>query len=245
MRALSRLILLFYGASLSGQTALYNNGNLRIHGDGQLGIHTEFINDAPTDMNLGLVGFYGDSLRISGNAVPLFYDVEVNLDHHLELLSGLDVAHNTNFINGDILTEKTRTERSYTFVDEAFYNGESAFSKVNGFASLTNKMNFIFPVGSAGSLRPLILNSERINFLARCAYFRENPNTPISFENRFNTDDISRALGFVSQREFWRLEGNVPSRVGLSWTPDSDLVSLTDDVELVVVVDGAKARKNG
>ncbi|NNK21656.1 MAG: gliding motility-associated C-terminal domain-containing protein, partial [Flavobacteriaceae bacterium] len=41
------------------QTALYNSGNLRIHQEGQLGFHTDLVNDGPFDENVGLTGFYG------------------------------------------------------------------------------------------------------------------------------------------------------------------------------------------
>ena len=61
------LIFLYYSVNICAQTALYNSGNLQIHQDGQLGLHTNLINDGILDQNLGLAGFYGDApLTASG-----------------------------------------------------------------------------------------------------------------------------------------------------------------------------------
>ncbi|UWX54148.1 hypothetical protein NYZ99_14145 [Maribacter litopenaei] len=179
------IITFFSLVSALAQTALYNNGTIRIHDGGTLGFHTDLINDSPFDENRGLVGFYGENATVFGTVVPLFYDVEVAVENDLILTLGLDTRNNTNFIIGDIYTPKTNGAVYYNFLSDAFYNGEGNLRKINGYAAITNKLDFMFPVGSNEALRPLTLNSERVNLFAKCAYFFQNPRYPVGTARQF------------------------------------------------------------
>jgi gliding motility-associated-like protein len=220
----------------SAQTALYNGGNLRLHNNAQMGLHTDLINDAAFDNNLGLVGFYGNGRTISGSVVPLLHDVEVVLNTSLRLATGLDVANNLNFITGNVATNRLDTGTQLTFLEEAFYVGESDMAKVDGYAAMTNRNSFIFPVGSAAELRPLVLNAQGNHLFAQCAYFLEDPNAPFSLPGTYDTNNVERALGFVSNVEFWQLQGSVPSTITINWNPNSDMAALTADAALIVPV---------
>lgn len=235
------IFLFFSLMSLSAQTALFNNGNIRIHEGGNLGFHTDLINDSPFDDNSGLAGFYGTDLAVFGNVVPLFYDVEVAVDNDLILTLGLDTRNNTNFILGDIYTPKSNSAVYYNFLANAFYNGESDLTKVNGYAAITNQQNFMFPVGDMDFLRPLTLNSESANPFAKCAYFFDDPNTQSVFSESFNTSELDIDVEAVSSTEFWRLEGSVPSTVSISWNERSNMSALTDDATKIIVVGWSKA----
>ncbi|MFS4469524.1 gliding motility-associated C-terminal domain-containing protein [Maribacter sp. 2210JD10-5] len=227
--------------AVNAQTALYNNGSIRIHEEGTIGFHTNFINDAPFDTNLGLAGFYSlDDQTVSGTLVPEFYDMELLTDVALNLEVGMANTNNTNLIFGNIFTPRNRPEVYYNFVSNAFYSGTDNFNKIDGYAAITNQQNFIFPVGDVSQLRPLVLNSESVNLFAKCAYFFENPNAPQSFSERFNTLDVDRDIGFVSEVEFWFLEGNVPSTISLNWNQRSDMAALTDDATAIVPVGWSK-----
>ena len=233
-------LLLFTGL-VSGQTALYNNGNIRIHEDGNLGFHTDLINDSPFDDNRGLAGFYGSgSLLVSGSVVPLFFDVESATANGLDLELGIDNANNTNFISGDIFTPRVQPNVYYNFLENAFYVGDGDVTKIDGYAGITNQQNFIFPVGDNVQLRPLVLNSESTNLSAKCAYFFENTGNPSSLSGSFNTNELDLDLEYVSGLEFWRLEGNVASTVSLSWNTRSDISALTDEPRKVVVAGWSK-----
>lgn len=220
----------------SAQTALYNGGNLRLHNNAQMGLHTDLINTAAFDNNLGLVGFYGNERIISGGVVPLLYDVEVVLNTTLRLTTGLDVANNLNFITGNVATDRLNPGTQLTFLEDAFYVGESDLAKVDGYAAMTNRNSFIFPVGSAAELRPLVLNAQENHLFAQCAYFLEDPNAPFSLPGTYDTNNVERALGFVSNVEFWQLQGSVPSTITLNWNPNSDMAALTADAALIVPV---------
>lgn len=233
-------LLLVTGLLGNAQTALYNSGNLRIHNDGQIGFHTNLINDGIFDENLGLAGFYGPSnLIISGALSPVLYDVEIVNNSGVLLNTSLSVANNTSFVTGDFTTPRAVPAVYYSFLQEAFYTGESNSSKIEGYAVGTNQQSFTFPVGDVAQLRPLILTSNSTNIQVKCAYFFEDPNSPSTFP-AFNTAIKPRTVNGVSAREFWRLEGTVPSRVTLSWNPRSDLTALTGDVNTITIMGWSK-----
>jgi len=207
-----------------------------------MGFHTDLVNDGLFDENLGLVGFYSDSLiTVSGALFPSFFDAEFVTLNGVVLNNTVNIINNANFITGDVATPRTDTNTTLNFLDNAFSTGESDIGKVEGYASLAGQQGFTFPVGDQEQLRPLILNSVAPNIIANCAYFFEDPNTPSTFATSFSTSarpvDISR----ISTLEFWRLEGSESSTVQLSWNERSNIGNLTDDVSEVVLVGWSKA----
>lgn len=233
-------MLLVIGVLGNAQTALYNSGNLRIHNEGQIGFHTNLINDGIFDENLGLAGFYGSSnLTISGALSPVLFDVEIVTPSGVVLNTSLSVANNTSFVAGDFTTPRALPSIYYSFLQEAFYTGDSNTSKIEGYAVGVNQQIFTFPVGDVAQLRPLLLNSNSTNIQVKCAYFFEDPNNPSTFP-AFNTAIKPRTVNAVSTREFWRLEGSVLSRVTLSWNARSDLAALTGDVNTITIMGWSK-----
>ncbi len=229
-------ILLGIGLAANSQTALYNSGNLRIHEEGQIGFHTNLINDGPFDENVGLAGFYGtDLLTISGALTPILYDVELLNDSGVLLNTTLAVANNTSFMVGDLITPRANPGIHYNFLQDASFVGENNISKVEGYAMVSGQQNFSFPVGDNEQHRPLVINSNGINSIALCAYFYEDPNNPSTFPG-FNTDIKPRNIFGISTTEFWRLEGSVLSRVTLAWNPRSNLAALTADVNSITIM---------
>lgn len=230
-------VLALQVTDLCAQSALYNSGNLRIHADGQLGFHTNLINDGVFDENNGLAGFYGIApLTVSGALAPTLFDVEISNDTNVGLNTVVNVANNVNFIVGDFFTPKDEPQYYLNFLSDGFYTGESDISKVNGYATITDQQNFTFPVGDGMQVRPLVIRSQSSNALAKCAYFFENPNNPSTFTGTFDTERRPPQLGGVSTREFWRLEGSVPSTVQITWNGRSNIGELTDDVAKIIVV---------
>jgi len=231
------IVSLLVGVWANAQTALYHAGNMQIHGNAGIGFHTNFINDAPFDQNLGLAGFYGANfLNIQGNVSPVFYDFEINADNGVILDVPVQVSNTTNFIYGDIITRKSLKDIYFAQLTNALYVGESDVSKVNGYALVTNEQTYSFPVGDEFLLRPLLLNSSGVNLTAKCAYFYENPNTPISYSTAFDTSKKDRQLAIVNTQEFWSLESSLPSTITLSWNPRSGIAALTEVMENLLVV---------
>ncbi len=243
MKKIGYIFIFLVLAAGNAQTALYNQGNLRIHDQGNIGFHTDLINDGVIDDNLGLAGFYGDSntLDVSGAFSATFFDTEFMAQNGVLLNTSMNVANNANFVSGNVLTVRAQPDISLNFMQNGFSAGESDISKVNGYASVTDQQNFTFPVGDGAQLRPLIMTSSSVNALAKCAYFLENPNSPTTFPTGFSTNSKPASLGEISQVEFWRLEGSVPSTISISWNERSNIAALTDNANDVVAVGWSKS----
>lgn len=243
MKNLIHISLLLVFALGNAQTGLYNQGNLRIHENGQMGFHTNLINDGVIDDNVGLAGFYSDvnTLDVSGAFAATFFDTEFMVSNGLQLSTSLSVANNANFISGNVVTDRAQPDRMLNFLQNGFSAGESDMSKVDGYASVTDQQNFTFPVGDAAQLRPLIMNSNGTNSLAKCAYFLEDPNSPSTFAQNFNTNTKPPSIGDISTTEFWRLEGNIASTISISWNARSNIGALTEDPNTIIAVGWSKA----
>lgn len=243
MKNFLHIFIFLVFASGNAQTALYNQGNLRIHQNGQIGFHTDLINDGVIDDNVGLAGFYSDvnTLDISGAFAATFFDTEFMTQNGVLLGTSMNIANNANFVSGNVLTVRAQPIISLNFLQNGFSAGESDISKVNGYASVTDQQNFTFPVGDGAQLRPLIMNSSGTNSFAKCAYFLEDPNSPSTFAQSFNTNAKPPSIGDISTTEFWRLEGNVPSTISISWNARSNIGALTQDPNTIVAVGWSKA----
>ena len=235
-------IVFLFSGFVFAQNALYNSGNMRIHPTGNLGFHTNFINEVPFENNQGLAGFYGNLLlRVEGSIPPSFNDLEVLVTNNILLENSVNVLNNTNFIGGDIQTPLNDQNIFLNFREAGFFTGENDTSKVTGFAAMTNRDFFSFPVGDEAQLRPLLLDAQGNTDLAICAYFFEDPSNPTSISETFNTLDKVRRIGTVSDREFWIVQSDVESTVTISWNARSNLASIPNlEADGIIVVGWSK-----
>ncbi|MCM4153803.1 gliding motility-associated C-terminal domain-containing protein [Arenibacter sp. N53] len=237
MKSIISILALLLPIGILAQTALYNSGNIRIHNEGQIGFHTDLINNAAFDQNLGLAGFYGSSMiSVSGAFMPVFFDTEIANDNGVMLNTGMSVSSNTNFVAGNFMTPRAQQDIYFNFLQDAFYVGEADLSKVDGYVTINNEQNFVFPVGDAQQLRSLTLNSAGTNTFAKCAYYLENATNPATFPESFDPTKKPRTMGDISQVEFWHLEGSVSSSIQISWNARSNMVALTEDVAKIIPV---------
>jgi len=238
MRTRITLYLFCFCYAAFSQEAVHNYGAMQMHESVAVGFHMDLINDGSFDQNSGLVGFYGydKSLTVSGAFNPIFYDAEIVVDNGLFLDTGIGVINNGNLITGDIITPRNNTNIFPNFIDNAFYIGENDVSLVDGYAAMTNKDIFMFPVGDDEKLRPLTLSSASTNALAKCAYFYESPNTPSTFGKSYQTEKKASDFLAVSEKEFWHLEGEIPSTVTLTWDERSDIGAFVIHAEDIKVV---------
>lgn len=225
------------------QSALYNGGNFAMHNDAEIGVHTDFINDADFEPSSGLVGFYGNRpIIVSGNVSPTFWDSEIMVDSNVFLQTSILVQNNVNFILGDFLSPTNIPTINLNFMEDGFFTGESNASKVTGFAAINNREVFSFPVGDSQQLRPLTLNSESTTPLAICAYFYEAPSNPSSILQTFDTEEKVNDIGTVSDQEFWVVDSEVPAQVTLSWNSRSALGSIPNaTLESIILVGWSKS----
>ena len=229
--------------SLRGQGSMFNEGDFIVHDNAQLGLHTNLINEGSFDgANGSLIGFYGNTiLQVQGSQPINSYDMEVFLPNNLFLGNSINVRNNFNFVEGNILSALNNDLVYLNFLEESFFNGEGDSRKVNGFAAITDKQSFSFPVGSESQLRPLLLNSSGTNSLAICAYLFENPSFPTSILEQFDIEQKVRDIGEVSPNEFWILKTDVASTVTLSWNQTSGLENMANSIEDIVLVGWSKS----
>ncbi|MBG6131197.1 gliding motility-associated-like protein [Aquimarina sp. EL_43] len=232
------IIVCFLAQVTIAQQAFHNYGNIQIHDQGEVGFHTDLINDGTFDQNLGLVGFYNPTgnLNVSGDNRPIFHNMEIDVVDDLLLDVAVGVTNFQEFINGRVQTPRDRRNVSLDYINDAPYLGENDDRYVDGYSSITGVLDFTFPIGDDFRLRPMRIENQAAVNTARGAYFFENPNSPNFFSTSFNTDNFSNVLFGVSSFEFWDLDGDVETRVTLTWDDNSNIPTLVDELEDLRVV---------
>ncbi|MEW7290994.1 gliding motility-associated C-terminal domain-containing protein [Aquimarina sp. 2304DJ70-9] len=232
------LVVLLSSFGLNAQTLFCNFGTVQIHDQGQVGFHIDVVNNGTFDQNLGLVGFYNPNggLNVSGSNRPVFYDLDIDVRDELFLDVAVGVTNFQEFINGRVETPRDRPNVSLDYINDTPYLGENDDRFVDGYATITGLLDFTFPIGDDFRLRPMSIQSQAAVNTARGAYFFEDPNAPNFFSENFNTDIFSNTLFGVSQFEFWDLDGDIETRVTLTWDDNSNIPTLVDDLEDLRVV---------
>lgn len=231
-------------ANCFAQEPVHNFGNLKIHDAGALGFHHDLINDGIMDDNQGLVGFFSNSsILVSGAFRPIFKDMEVMVANDLFLDIGIGITNNSNFILGDLVTPRNLMDVHIEYMNNSFYTSDDDLRKIDGYAALTNKQNFRFPIGYGDRLRELTLNSLENITNAKSAYFFEDPNNPTNYTSNFITTRKTDILNAVSTYEFWHLDSSAPSWVNLKWDSQSNLLTFVDDIKNLRIVGWHTAKK--
>jgi gliding motility-associated-like protein len=166
----------------------------------------------------------------------VFYDMKIDVAEDLFLDISVGVTHFQKFVNGRVQTPRDNRTVSLDYINDAPYFGENNNRYINGYSSIIGVLDFTFPIGDDFRLRPMRIDNQAAANTARGAYFFENPNLPDSFPDNFNTDNLGDALFEVSPFEFWDLDGNVETRVTLTWDDNSNISTLTDKLEDLRVV---------
>lgn len=145
MRKAFSIVFLLFGFIqwCSGQNSLYHIGNLYMAPDAQVGVHTDWINDAPLEDGFGLVGFYGDRPMELTGAFPLvLFDAELFNQAGLDLGISLFIKNGFDFFEGDIRTPRTDLSINAFYERNSFLQGSTDQSKVNGQVSFAQKKRF-------------------------------------------------------------------------------------------------------
>jgi gliding motility-associated-like protein len=233
MRKIIFIFTIYLLVTLIGKAQTFRNfGNIEIHSNGKIGFYSSLENDGLFNNASGLAGFYGHYLNsVYGTISPQFYDIEINNDEGIFLQIPIEISNNTNFIFGDFITSKYNNINALEFVSTSFYNGESNFSKVDGFTSISNIKSFLFPVGDEDYLRPLKIDTDDDEAIFKAAYFFENGTIDFLDTLEDNSDLVQ-----ISNLEYWVLKGGTNTMVTIDWNQRSTIENLTTDVNNITVV---------
>ncbi|CAM4197544.1 gliding motility-associated C-terminal domain-containing protein [Zobellia nedashkovskayae] len=216
--------------SLNAQT-MRNFGDLEIHTDAKMGFYSSLENDGFFNSSSGLAGFYGRYQNtISGSVSPVFHDIEINNDQGIVLQVPIAIGNNTNFVFGDFITTKYLDTNYVELLATSFYNGESNFSKVNGFLSVSDVQKFLFPIGDETYLRPLLIDTEGVTASFKSTYLFEDGT--VTYSNFLNTNS---ELTAISNEEYWVLEGDTSTIVTIDWNERSALKAIVNDLNTITV----------
>ncbi|QXP74641.1 gliding motility-associated C-terminal domain-containing protein [Tenacibaculum sp. HL-MS23] len=222
----------------SAQAAFQNFGDIQLHNNAKIGFHTDLINNGTFNNNKGLTGFYSDDITrvVTGNNMPVFYDVDINTYNDLELQISMGVTNELSFINGKILTDKNDLSVSLNFINHNFYAGEDDDRYVDGYSQVEGLNEFTFPIGDDNRIRPMILPEQNQNTTFKGAYFYEDPNAPITFSTSFLTDQKQVFIENINTNEFWDLDGATETTITLTWDVFSNIPGMTENIENLRVV---------
>jgi len=231
------ILLSLVSPSLFGQEGVHNYGNLQLHTKGLVGFHTDFTNDGSFDRNLGLIGFYHDteSLLISGAFSPTFYNLELAVENNLYLELPINIDNSLGIIYGNIISPRANKNIYTKFSAKADYQGAANLTKIDGQVGVEGQKIFSYPVGYDDILRPLQIQFIDDVFLAKCAYFFENPDYPRSFAKSFNSNNRDSSLGGINSQEFWNLTTTGRIQISLNWNSGSNLETSVDGIESVTI----------
>lgn len=228
MHVLFIIILSVASCSLSiAQQALANFGNLKVHPTGQIGFHTDVINDGISDNNEGFAGFYNQNatLNFSGLNQMNFEDFEVDVIDDLNLFTSIGIRDNVFFTNGRVITPRVDSSVLFKFLNDNNYVGSSNTNHIDGYSQFEGDFQFSFPLGDDFELKPLEID----NFLSShpyvASYFKEDPNAPTTFATSFNTNNFEPSLDVVSTVEFWYFDGIKDLDLTLNWTNSSNVAA--------------------
>ena len=145
--------VLFMCITSNAQTAFQNSGNVQIHKGGNIGFHTNVVNNGTFNQNVGFAGFYSlnGRLSVSGNNKMSFNTIEIDVFRDLFLETSLEVTNNLSFLSGKVVTPRNDLGVSLNFLDYYVYAGENDSNYVDGYAVTSNNSEFTFPIGDDNS----------------------------------------------------------------------------------------------
>lgn len=205
-------------------------GSIQTHNGSQIGFFGNLNNDGSFTENGGEVGFYNQNVEqtISGINTPQFYDLIVDVPNDLNIEVATDVNLGLQFSSGRIITPRIDPNISLNLIDTDLYMNENNNKHVDGYTSYTGNNAYTFPVGDEFRLRTLSIEQNGALNTSKAAYFFENPNEPSTFSG-FDTTETDETIKAVSPYEFWDLDGDISTRVTLTWDVMSNIDTFITD----------------
>ena len=122
---------------------------------------------------------------------------------------------------GKIITDRTGNKGFLNFAAGSSWVGASTTGYVDGYIRVLHNKPFIFPLGDNNQYRPIAISGAT---RTAAAYYAIDPiqllgNKPVPK----STSQIKR----VSNREYWDIQGDLSTRIVLSWGAESNIANIT------------------
>ena len=140
-----------------------------------------------------------------------------------------------------ILGTERRLNKSYiSFMPGSSWSGVSDQAFVDGYVRSFQSQKFIFPIGDNNQFKPAAVEKASLTSPAEAAYYSASPNLAITtpfvgtvsqvlpIDGPFPTKNKQALLYQVSNKEYWDVNGNILTRLTLSWNGQSDIKRLTN-----------------
>lgn len=140
---------------------------------------------------------------------------------------------------GVVATERGQNKSYISFYPGGTWSGADDKAFVDGYVRSYQSEPFIFPVGDNNLFRPVKIEKASISLPTEAAYYGVNPslaitssfwgssNTVLPLDGPFSNTNKEFILSQVSNKEYWDINGSIPTRLTLSWNLSSEVRRMT------------------
>ena len=233
MKTTLHTVILSVLVATGSYAQVQNNGNLRIHASGQLGLFGDFTNNGSFTNNLGTITAAGTNAQtFDGTAVIQANNFTMNkASNTVQLDNELQVSGTFTFTSGVLLSDHADNASEFVhFLDGSTHTGASNSSHIDGVIRKTGDDAFTFPTGDNNLLRsPAISAPANATDHFTAHYSATDP------DGLYSRSALDGVLDHVSACEFWILDrtgGSSDVEVSLSWASNSCGVTNLCDLEV-------------
>lgn len=222
---------------------VHNSGKIILHQSAKMSIWGNTSNDGifrtKNSSTASMALFKGSSKQyISGDSAIAFDSFIIDNDQNVELRTELKICTQFNFINGNLITDRSDSSNSFVhFLDNAKHINAKDKSHVDGTVRKTGNDTFLFPIGNQGNFQGIGISEPSSLTDHFTAYYRmSNPNNYGYSTSQFDsTCGGLPVIVDVSENEYWILNrsgGSSNVEVSLYFDSLSD-VNIPSQVMLV------------
>lgn len=145
-----------------------------------------------------------------------------------------------NSSSGILGTERRLTKSYISFMPGSSWSGVHDQAYVDGYVRTYLSTKFVFPIGDNNQFKPAAVDKASMSSPAEAAYYAVNPGIAITSpfvgkisallppDGPFPSSKKQSVLYQVSNKEYWDVNGNMLTKLTLSWNDKSDIRRLTN-----------------
>lgn len=136
--------------------------------------------------------------------------------------------------NYDIIYTNKGTKPGYVnFAKNSSWSNANDNSYIDGYVRVLHDGFFTFPVGDLGFYKPISISGASGTSVA---YFFEDVAENSTIQTYIENRASSKGNFLPSASEYWVIKGDKPTRIIMHWNEDSDLKSIADDVNEIMLL---------